>query len=78
LISGLVEIEGEGEDWLRYSTTDPRAVNPLVLRALAAEGIGVVTLSQVPRTLEDVYLRAVSADGSLVETRIVDGKVIEG
>jgi ABC-2 type transport system ATP-binding protein len=78
LISDLVRVEERGDDWLRYSTADPRRANPLVLRALATEGVDVLTLSTVPRSLEDVYLRAVSATGSEEETRIVDGKVIDG
>jgi ABC-2 type transport system ATP-binding protein len=77
LISNLVQIEGQGNAWLRYSTTDPQGMNPLVLRALATEGIGVVTLSKVPRTLEDVYLRAVSPMGSKEEARIIDGRVVD-
>ena len=59
LVSDLVEIQVEGEDWLRYFTADPRETNPLLLQTLAAHGVGVVTLSEVPRSLEDVYLRVV-------------------
>jgi ABC-2 type transport system ATP-binding protein len=76
LISDLVEIEDQGNDWLRYSTSDPHATNPLVVGALATRGVGVVTLSRVPRSLEDIYLRAVSATGDEEEVSIVDGKVI--
>ena len=59
LVSDLVKVEVEGEDWLRYFTADPRETNPLLLQTLAAHGVGVVTLSEVPRSLEDVYLRVV-------------------
>jgi ABC-2 type transport system ATP-binding protein len=78
LVSDLVHVQEQGDDWLRYSTADARRVNPLVLRALAAQGVDVLTLSPVPRSLEDVYLRAVSATGTEGETRILDGKVIDG
>jgi ABC-2 type transport system ATP-binding protein len=78
LISDLVQIVEQGDNRLRYSTSEPHRTNPLVLRALAAGGVGVVTLSKVPRSLEDVYLRAVSASGSEQETHIVDGKVTDG
>jgi ABC-2 type transport system ATP-binding protein len=78
LISDLVQIEEQGDDWLCYSTSDPHRTNPLVLGALATGGVGVVTLSKVPRSLEDVYLRAVSATGSEEEISIVDGEVIDG
>ena len=76
VIADLVRIEQEGEDWLRYSTPEPRRSNPLVLRALAAQDVRVITLSRVPRSLEDVYLRAVRSeddDGMYV----VDGRVVE-
>ncbi len=59
LVSDLVKVEVEGENWLRYYTADPRETNPLLLQTLAAHGVGVVTLSEVPRSLEDVYLRVV-------------------
>jgi len=59
LISDLVKIETQGTDWLRYSTPDPQGTNPLLLQKLAARGVGVVTLSKVTRSLEDVYLRVV-------------------
>ena len=59
LVSDLVKVEAQGEDWLRYSTANPRETNPLLLQTLAAHGVGVVTLSEVPRSLEDVYLRVV-------------------
>jgi len=59
LVSDLVEIETQGEDWLRYSTPSPQETNPRLLRMLTAQGVGVVTLSEVTRSLEDVYLRVV-------------------
>jgi len=58
-LSDIVEIEAEGENWLRYRVLDPVEVNPRLLRRLAALGRQVVTLGQVPRTLEEVYLRVV-------------------
>jgi ABC-2 type transport system ATP-binding protein len=59
LVADLVNVETRGEDWLRYSTSDPREINPVLLQTLAAHGYGVVTLSEVVRSLEDVYLRVV-------------------
>ncbi len=80
-ISHLVQIEDQGEDWLRYSTSDPQRTNPLILRALAEQNVRVVTLSKVPRSLEDVYLSAVrgSDEGGRgrLSTHVVDGKVVE-
>jgi len=57
-LADIVDIEAQGKDWLRYRTKEPEEVNPRLLRRLAALGRQVVTLSKVPRTLEDVYLRA--------------------
>jgi ABC-2 type transport system ATP-binding protein len=57
-LADIVDIEAQGKDWLRYRTKEPEEVNPRLLRRLAALGRQVVTLSRVPRTLEDVYLRA--------------------
>jgi ABC-2 type transport system ATP-binding protein len=59
LVSDLVRVEAQGENWLRYFTPDPQATNPLLLQKLASHEIPVVTLSAVPRSLEDVYLRVV-------------------
>jgi len=59
LLSDLVKVEMQGEDWLRYATASPQETNPLVIQRLAAHKVGVVTLSEVERSLEDVYLRAV-------------------
>ena len=77
LISDLVQVEERGGDWLRYSTHDPEETNPLVLRALAEADVRVVTLSRVPRSLEDVYLEAVNAAGGDEGTHIVEGTVID-
>lgn len=59
LISGLVQVETQAENWLRYSTPSPQETNPLLLQTLAAHHVGVVTLSQVRHSLEDVYLQVV-------------------
>ena len=61
LISELVAIEDQGADWVRYYTPSPAVTNPDVLNALASQGVGVVTLSEVERSLEDVFLRVVEA-----------------
>jgi ABC-2 type transport system ATP-binding protein len=55
-----VDFTSSGADWVRYRTPDPTQANPLVLQALVAQGWPVVTLQQVPRSLEQVYLQAIS------------------
>jgi ABC-2 type transport system ATP-binding protein len=59
LLSDLVDVQAHGEDWVRYFTPDPHAVNPQLLGLLASREVRVVTLSEVGRSLEDVYLRVV-------------------
>jgi ABC-2 type transport system ATP-binding protein len=59
-VEDLVKVEDYGDTWIRYSTPEPERVNPRLLRQLAERGVPVVTLSEVPRSLEDVYLRIVN------------------
>ncbi len=59
-LADLVTVKDSGENWFRYHTTDPQVVNPAVLQRLPGLGLEVVTLSEVPQSLEEVYLRVVS------------------
>ena len=59
LVSDLVEVEEHGDTWLRYHTFHPEQVNPPLLRRLTEKEAEVITLSEVPRSLEDVYLKIV-------------------
>jgi len=63
LLTGLVHVEAHGSDWLRYSCADPSLTNPQVVRRLVSHGVQVITLSEVPRSLEDVYLSVVAPGG---------------
>ena len=54
-----VDVEVHGDTWLRYRTANPAEDNPRLLHWLAAQGIDVLTLSEVPHRLEDVYLNVV-------------------
>ncbi|MFN8454688.1 MAG: ABC transporter ATP-binding protein [Anaerolineae bacterium] len=67
-LNGLVKdlqpelnIVAHGEDWLRYSVSNPHEVNPQLLTQLAQQNIPVITLSEVSRSLEEVYLRIIEA-----------------
>ena len=48
-----------GRDRVRYTTPSPERTNPTVLRSLARAKLPVLTLTEVGRTLEEVYLRVV-------------------
>jgi ABC-2 type transport system ATP-binding protein len=58
-LSDLVQVESSGQDWFRYRTPTPEITNPALLGRLAGLDARVLTLSEVPRSLEDVYLRIV-------------------
>jgi ABC-2 type transport system ATP-binding protein len=59
LVSDLVQVKAHGKDWLRYTTADPDEVNPILLQRLTSQGVGIITVSEVERSLEDVYLQVV-------------------
>ena len=56
-----VQISAQGATWLRYRTSQPEEDNPQMLKALLEANIPVIALQEVPRSLEQVYLQAVSA-----------------
>lgn len=60
-LPGPVELTAQGPDWLRFRCEDPQSSNPQVLRYLLDQGLPVVSLHEVPRSLEQVYLQAIGA-----------------
>ncbi len=58
-LNGDLQIEAHGELFLRYRAAAPEIANPLLLRKLHEIGAAVVSLSELPRSLEDVYLKLV-------------------
>jgi ABC-2 type transport system ATP-binding protein len=64
-LTDLVQVEDQGKDWFRYRTPSPETTNPVLLARLAGLDAQVLTLSEVSRSVEEVYLRIVeSEDGS--------------
>ena len=57
----VVTIAERGPTWFRYEAAEPENLNPRVIRCLTDLGVEVITLSEVPRRLEEVYLRIVGA-----------------
>ncbi|MBN1991649.1 MAG: ABC transporter ATP-binding protein [Anaerolineae bacterium] len=66
-LADRVNVVAAGQDWVRYTVPDPAEFNPRLLAELAQQHIPVVTLSEVPRGLEEIYLRIVET-GQVVET----------
>lgn len=58
-LKAQVDVEAAGETWIRFRTSDPANDNPRLLRWLAGRNVDVLTLSEAPRRLEDVYLNVV-------------------
>lgn len=55
-----LQISTLGEGWLRYRSSHPERDNPLVLQYLLDQGLKVVSLEEVPRSLEQIYLQVIN------------------
>lgn len=64
-IADLAQVVEYGPDWVRYLAETPAVTNPLILQRLTRAAVQVITLSEVPRSLEDVYMQVVAANGTL-------------
>jgi ABC-type multidrug transport system ATPase subunit/uncharacterized membrane protein SpoIIM required for sporulation/ABC-type transport system involved in multi-copper enzyme maturation permease subunit len=62
VVERFAEVETSADGRIRFRSPDPAASNPALIEALARGQIPVLTLSEVPQSLESVYLRVV-ADG---------------
>lgn len=60
-LPGRVALTTNGEDWLRFRSDDPQGMNPMVTQALVEQGFLVVSVQEVARSLEQVYLQALTA-----------------
>jgi ABC-2 type transport system ATP-binding protein len=66
LPDGLV-VTAWGENWLRFNPTDPESQNPLVLQSLLDQGMTVVSLEKIPRSLEQIYLQVMNEPEQVIE-----------
>jgi ABC-2 type transport system ATP-binding protein len=55
-----VTLTTQGPNWFRFRSSSPGQNNPLLLQALLSAGLPVVRLQEVPRSLEQVYLQAIT------------------
>ncbi len=60
-LNGNLQIESMDDLSLRYRAASPEKANPLLLDRLHQAGASVLRLSEVPRGLEDVYLKLVES-----------------
>lgn len=58
-LNGQAHVECTDSLSMRYRTPDPEMANPRLLRQVQGIGGEVVALSELPRSLEDVYLKLV-------------------
>lgn len=61
-LASMVRVDNYGLNWLQFRTKEPNSMNPQVLKKCIELGFEVVTLSQVTKTLEDIYLQVVEED----------------
>jgi ABC-2 type transport system ATP-binding protein len=62
-----VRLTSQGANWLRYQVGQPQELNPLLLQKLLAQGYQVVSLQEVNRSLEQVYLQAINIPSTSLE-----------
>lgn len=55
-----LQILSAGDTWLRFRPSNPNEENAMVLQSLLDQGINVVSLKEVPRSLEQIYLQVIN------------------
>ena len=58
-----VQILSQGKNWIQYRTETPEEINPYILRSFLDNEYAVLSLQEIPRSLEDVYLQAINSTG---------------
>lgn len=58
-----VRVTDQGQNWFRYASASSPDTNHQVLKALLDVGVKVTGLNEVPRSLEDVYLKVIELRG---------------
>ncbi|MBI5350654.1 MAG: ABC transporter ATP-binding protein [Chloroflexi bacterium] len=61
-VSDLVTIVARGDSSFRYRAENFDRTNPILIKRLLDQNAPIVSLTEVPRSLEAVYLRAVEED----------------
>lgn len=66
LLRDLVTLEAIDANVIHYRCPDPQRLNPQIIARLAEHNLALVSIAEVPRSLEDVYLRIVADNGQQV------------
>lgn len=61
-LDNLVTVESVNHNTIRYRTPQPETTNPQLVRRLDELGLGVISLYEIPQSLEEVYLRVVAGE----------------
>jgi ABC-2 type transport system ATP-binding protein len=61
-LDDLVVVASVQENVIRFRTNDPQVTNPRLVRRLGELGLGVISLYEIPQSLEAVYLRVVAQE----------------
>ena len=60
-LAEIVAVESVEGNVIRYRTAQPAVTNPRLVQRLIGLGLGVVSLYEIPQSLEDVYLSVVAS-----------------
>jgi ABC-2 type transport system ATP-binding protein len=63
-VNGVIDVINSGEGWLQYRCQDPKEANPSLVEQMVSNDIKILYLKEVARSLEKVYLQAVSGEGN--------------
>lgn len=69
VLRDLVSVQVLDADRLGWQTAEPHLLHPVLLNRLLTAGIGVHSLAEQPRRLEDLYLRIVAEDEAVPNPR---------
>jgi ABC-2 type transport system ATP-binding protein len=62
-LTDLIAVESVNGDTIRYRADAPIITNPQLVRRLAGLGLGIISLREIPQSLEDVYLNVILGEG---------------
>ena len=63
VLPASVEVVEQGDLWFRFASEASSEINHHVLKALLDAGAKVIGLNEVPRSLEEVYLKVIELEG---------------